>query len=434
MLRFRYLIILIVFITPLFSVSQGGSSLQISPKSDNDTVILSIQDAEQLFLDKNFELLAARYQISEADAAVIQAKLWANPTFNIEQGAYNPETKKWFDFSATGETALSLQQLFVLAGKRNKRISSEKINSQIAKYQFYDLMRVLRHELRVSFYGLYFLQQSISVYDRELLALKTLVDAYTAEYQKGNVSFNELARLQSLQFNLENEKIEVLKNVTENQSNLVLLIGDTTARQIKPLLDASQFDHINPSSLTYIQLLDSGLNHRYDIKISAAQIQSEQNNLSLQKAMRVPDITLGANYDKAGNYIQNYNSLSLSFDLPVLNQNQGNIKIAENKIEESKALKKQCELEVRNEINKAYVQLIETDRLYKSSLQQFDRSYDKLLDGINFAYQNHTISLLEFIDYYETYKNSKNGFYNLQNNRLDAIEDLNMASGTIVIK
>ena len=61
-------------------------------------------------------------------------------------------------------------------------------------------------------------------------------------------------------------------------------------------------------------------------------------------------------------------------------------------------------------------------------------NYDKLLDGISFAYQNHTISLLEFIDYYETYKNSKIGFFNLQNNRLEAMEDLNMASGTIVIK
>ena len=425
----RKIILLFLFIVcTLIYKSEAQSKLPA------ETVALSLQDAERLFLEKNFELLAARYQISEADAAVIQAKLWANPTFNIEQGAYSPVTKKWFDFSENGETALSLQQLFVLAGKRSKRINSEKINSQIAKYQFYDLMRVLRHELRVSFYGLYFLQQSISVYDRELEALKTLVDAYISEYQKGNVSFNELARLQSLQFNLENEKIELLKNVTENQSNLVLLMGDTTARQIKPVVDISKFDHMDPSSLTYNQLLDSGLTNRYDIKISAAQIQSEQTNLSLQKAMRIPDMTLGANYDKQGNYILNYNSLSLSFDLPVLNQNQGNIKIAENKIEESKVRKNECELEVRNEIKKAFEQLTETDRLYKASLQKFDSNYDKLIDGITVAYQNHTISLLEFIDYYETYKNSKNGFYNLQNNRLDAIEDLNMASGTIIIK
>jgi len=428
----RRKIILLFLVTFIIGIHSHSSQAQGKPKAD--TIILSLQDAERLFLEKNFELLAARYQISEADAAVIQAKLWNNPTFSFEQGVYNPVTKKWFDFSETGETALSLQQIFVLAGKRSKRISNEKINSQIAKYQFYDLMRVLRHELRVSFYGLYFLQQSISVYDRELDALQTLVNANITEYRKGNVSFNELARLQSLQFNLENEKIELQKNVSENQSNLILLMGDTIARKVKPVMNVSEFDHIDPSLLTYKQLMDSGQTYRYDLKISEAQIQSEKTNLSLQKAMRVPDLTLGANYDKAGNYVQNYNSLSLSFDLPVLNQNQGNIKIAENKIEESKVRKDESELEVRSEINKAFEQVIETDRLYKSSMQKFDNNYDKLLDGITVAYRNHTISLLEFIDYYETFKNSKNGFFNLQNNRLDAIEDLNMASGTIIFK
>ncbi len=99
-----------------------------------------------------------------------------------------------------------------------------------------------------------------------------------------------------------------------------------------------------------------------------------------------------------------------------------------------KTLKNQKELEVKNEITKAFNQLIETDKLYKSSLQKFNSNYDKLLDGITIAYQNHTISLLEFIDYYETYKNSKNEYYQLQNNRLDAMEELNMATGTTIVK
>jgi cobalt-zinc-cadmium efflux system outer membrane protein len=145
-------------------------------------------------------------------------------------------------------------------------------------------------------------------------------------------------------------------------------------------------------------------------------------------------MTLGARYDKAGSYVRNYNSLSIGFDLPLWNRNQGNIKIAENKIEETKTLKNQKELEVKNDIKKAFVQLLETDRLYKLSLQKFDSSYDNLFDGITSAYRNHTINLLEFIDYYETYKNSKNEYYHLQNNRLDAMEDLNMATGTIIIK
>src|SRR5664279_3881839 len=110
-------------------------TLESQNKFTPDTVVLSLQDAEKLFLENNFDLLASRDQVREADASVIQAKLWDNPSFSIEQGVYNQDTRKWFDFSPTGETALSLQQLITLAGKRNKRISIEKINSRIANFQ-----------------------------------------------------------------------------------------------------------------------------------------------------------------------------------------------------------------------------------------------------------------------------------------------------------
>ena len=180
--------------------------------------------------------------------------------------------------------------------------------------------------------------------------------------------------------------------------------------------------------------MDLGLTNRYDLQVMEMQIHLEQTNLALQKAMRIPDLTIGANYDREGSYIPNYNSISLSIDLPIWNRNQGNIRIAENKIEESKTFQSQKELEIKNDIIKSFIQLSETDKLYKSSLQKFDNNYDKLFDGIFIAYQNHTISLIEFIDYYEAYKNSKNEYYQLQINRLIAIEDLNMAIGTTKIE
>src|SRR5215470_18190649 len=120
-----------------------------------DTLHITLQDAEMQFLQHNFLLLASKYQVSTADAAIIQAKLYPNPNFAIEQGVYNQDTKKWFDLSSTGETALTLQQIIILAGKRNKQIDIAKINSQISLYQFYDLIRTLRYELRRSFYALH---------------------------------------------------------------------------------------------------------------------------------------------------------------------------------------------------------------------------------------------------------------------------------------
>jgi len=425
----RYCILLFIF---LFFKNIIPAHAQVSLNSD--TLVLSLSDAEKLFLERNFELLASKYQINEADAAIIQAKLWDNPNLNIEQSVFNPDTRKWFDVTASGETAVILQQLIYLAGKRNKRVGLEKVNASIARYQFYDLQRTLRYELRTTFFELYFLEKSISVYDRELSASAKLVVAYSQEYKNGNVSFNDLARLQALQFSLENERIELLKSVNEKQGNLSLLIGDTLLRPIKPLGEILAYERINSDSLRLQSLLDLGLVNRYDLQIAEAQVKHEQANLALEKAMRVPDLTFGARWDRQGSYVYNYNSLSVGFDLPVWNHNQGNIKIAENKIKESQILRNENSLGVQNDIKKAFEQFVAINHLYKTTFPKFDKKYFDLLDGIIAAYQNHTVSLLEFIDYIETYKNLQTEFYSLQNNRVNAVEDLNMATGIDLMK
>jgi len=399
-----------------------------------DTLRLSLSEAENLFLQKNFLLLAAKYQVSAADAAIIQARLYPNPNFTIDQGAYNPDTRKWFDLSNQGQTAVTLQQVIILAGKRNKQIDIAKINSTISAYQFYDLARTLRYELHSAFYSLYFLQEPAIVYNRAIESLNTLINVYTDQYNKGNIAFKELARLQALQFSLQNERLELVKQSAEKQSNLSLLTGDTLLRPIVPVADPQFLNAIDVSKLSYTGLVDSALLNRYDLRAARTSVQLSEANLALQKALRVPDLTLGANYDKAGSYVHNYNSLSVAIDLPFWNRNQGNIKAAQFQVESNKQVQSQAELQIRNEVSKAYRQLLETDKLYKNVSLRFTPDYEKLLDGIIKGYQNHTISLLEFIDYYETYKNSKLEFNRLQNNRLDALENLNLATGITIFK
>src|SRR5215471_12085248 len=399
-----------------------------------DTLRITLDEAEKQFLQYNFLLLAAKYQVSAADAAIIQAKLYPNPNFFIEQGAYNPETKKWFDLSSTGQTALALQQVIILAGKRSKQVDLAKINSQISVYQFYYLIRTLRYQLRSSFYTLHFLQEPVAIYDRKLESLRTLIDVYNVQYKKGNIALKELARLQALQFSLQNERLDLIKQINENRINLSLLIGDTLARPITPAVDEEYLSRIDVTKVNYPELVDSALINRFDLKAAQSQVQLSEANLRLQKALRVPDLTLGASYDKAGSYVQNYNALTAAIDLPFWNRNQGNIKAAQYQINANQQLQSQAELQVRSEINKAYQRLLESDRLFKGASIVFTGEYANLLDGFLKAYQNHTISLLEFIDYYEAYKDAKLQFNHLQNERMDAMENLNLSTGTNVLK
>ena len=50
-----------------------------------DSLRLSREQCEALFLEKNLLLIAEKLQISQAEAMVLQASLWPNPTFEVDE-------------------------------------------------------------------------------------------------------------------------------------------------------------------------------------------------------------------------------------------------------------------------------------------------------------------------------------------------------------
>ena len=122
-----------------------------------DTTHISIQKAEKQFLEKNLQLLAEKYNIDIARANVIQARLYNNPSVQISTALYNQDQKKFLDVSnSTGQYGIGVQQMIILAGKRNKQIKLAQIGTQQAENSFFDLMRTLRFTLRGDFYNVYF--------------------------------------------------------------------------------------------------------------------------------------------------------------------------------------------------------------------------------------------------------------------------------------
>ncbi|WP_315816688.1 TolC family protein [Paraflavitalea speifideaquila] len=78
---FRHcMVVVVVFLTGVASNAQ-------------DTLRITLQDAEQLFIQNNLVLLAAKYDVHIAQAQLIQAKLYNNPTLSVSGNLYNPNLK-----------------------------------------------------------------------------------------------------------------------------------------------------------------------------------------------------------------------------------------------------------------------------------------------------------------------------------------------------
>src|ERR1700760_762708 len=115
-----------------------------------DTVRLTLPEAEKMFLDSNFQLLAGRYNIDASKALIIQARLWPNPNFSIGHTLYSGTLRKFFPLGANDETTAGLSQLILLAGKRNKQVKLAQAGAQLSEYQFFDLLRTIKYVLRTN--------------------------------------------------------------------------------------------------------------------------------------------------------------------------------------------------------------------------------------------------------------------------------------------
>ncbi|WP_143306351.1 TolC family protein [Chitinophaga vietnamensis] len=418
-----------LFLVLFAAVFRLSATAQSVPGIQNDTLHLTLDSAENIFLRQNLLLLAQRYNIEAQKALIIQARLYANPNLNVAHGIYNQEAKTFFAFGDKGETSAQLSQLIYLAGKRNKQIKMAQANARLSEYQFYDLLRTLKYTLRSDFYNIYFLQQSAKTYNDEITSLETVVKAYDEQKGKGYISEKELVRIKAQLYSLRSEYQGLLEQINDQQSEMRLVL-QVKPVYIDPIVNEATIAALNPSQYPLPTLLDSAYNRRSDLMIAKANTDISKLNYNYQKALAVPDITLGLAYDQQGSYVKNFNSLGVGIDLPVFNRNQGNIKSAKAMIALNAATQKSTEATVEEQVYRGVQRAIAADKLYKGIDLSFSKDFQRLAHEVLINYQRRNISMLDFLDFYDSYKQNTLQLNSIQYNRINALEELNFVTGT----
>jgi len=397
-----------------------------------DTLRITLPEAEKQFTSKNLDLMAEKYNIDIARAQVMQARLYNNPNFQFAANAYNPNRKKWLDVSQTGEYYGGIQQLILLAGKRNKQIKMAETNTLLAENRFYDLLRTLRYTLHSDFFQGTYLQQAIAAYQVPIAELEKLTANYNELQSKGVITLKEVVRVKSLLYNLKTEQATLQNQFNDVEAELQLLLQNNHTWFV-PVSDIAVTQM--PSIRKYVlpTLIDSAYANRYDLQLAANTLTLNQQNYSLQRAMAVPDLTAGAQFDKRGNFVNNASFLTLAIDLPFFNRNQGNIKAAKIAIDQSNTSLTRQKLTVENEVQQAYSKALNTEKTLNAIDPNFQNDFDKLLKSITENFEKRNISLLEFTDFYDSYKQNVLQWNQLQNDRIQAIESLNFSIGKPIV-
>jgi cobalt-zinc-cadmium efflux system outer membrane protein len=390
-----------------------------------DTLNLTIKQAEDLFVKNNLQLIIQRYNIDNASAQIITARLFPNPDFSFANGIHATGVP-----NAYNEQSFSVSQLFTTAGKRNKSIQLAKISVDQARFQFFDLLRTLKYTLRNDFYTIYFQEQSAKVYNQEINSLAKTLTVFKEQYTKGNVAEKEVLRIQSQLYTLQAEYNNLQVGIDTVQSELKILTKVNPASVIEPVVNYDLDGKDIVSGMPYQRLLDSAYINRYDLRLAKVTVDYNNANLAVQKATAVPDISLSLNYDKLGSYGDNFISAGIGFSLPFFNRNQGGIKQARIAIDQSKIQLQNQQTQIESDLATNYKGALRLEKLYNSFDPHFKDDFNHLIQEVFKNYEKRNISLLEFLDFYDSYKTNTLQLNTLQLNRITSLEQLNFITGT----
>lgn len=405
--------------------------------SSSDTVRYTMEEAEKTFLEKNLALLAQHYDVEVNKALIQQAKLWDNPTLNTDQNVYS--NNKFFEHGTYpngtpyGQYYIQVQQLIKTAGKRGKQVRMAKTNAEISEWQFKDVMRNLRSQLHQDFYTVAQLQASKKLFADELAQIDRLLTGMNAEFKLGNIAKKDLLRVQALQISLLHDATDNDKQLDDTEAELKTMLQLGATSYIVPVIDNESIVPQMPD-VTIPQLMDLAKQNNTTYQLELLQVKYQQQNLAFQKSMAIPDLTLGPNFDKNSNYTPNYVGLGISLPIPALNRNQGNIKSARWQVKEEETNLQQAELELQNSVISAYNKLRFTFDLSSKQHQSFYKDYSELYNNILKSFKDRQISMVEFIDYFDAYKDARQKQLQQILNVQLAKDELNTKVGTDVVK
>ncbi len=402
----------------------------INAQTTVDTVRMRLPEAEKIFIDSNLQLLAQKYNVDAQKALIIQARLWPNPNLGVSHGLYSGTLKQFFPTGANDETTATLSQLILLAGKRNKQIKLAEANVTLSEYQFFDLLRTLKYTLRTDFFNIYYLQQSAKVYDTEIKALQQIVDAFAQQEGKGYISEKEVVRIKAQLYSFQSEYNDLINQINDVQSELKLILQLKPNKYIAPDIDATNISNLDPNKYSLNTLVDSAYKNRTDLQIARTNTTINKLNYNYQKALAVPDLTLSLGYDEQGSFLANFLGIGASIDLPLFNRNQGNIKSAKAMIEFSNINEKSTMATVEENVNRSLQKAFTQNKMAQSIDNKFATDFERLMHEMLINYQKRNISILEFLDFYDSYKQNILQINSIQFNRVSAFEDINYYTGT----
>ncbi|MGV0977609.1 TolC family protein [Empedobacter falsenii] len=392
---------------------------------------ITLDNLEAAFLQKNYALIANKFNVDRIDAEIIQEKLWQNPTLSISEvnlwKTYNVEEQPYLfgKYGKNQQISVELEQLIETAGKRKKRVAIKELEKNSALFEYEELLRELKKELRQTYFSLARIQSEKKELQNSVDLFEQMMTQYQRQADLKNVPKADFYRLQTELIGLQKDQIELENQEIEYINKLRLLTqnSDLNVNEI----DFSRFNSHSKSIPFNAKQLAKEQN--IALKKQENEINLAEKQLILEKAQRTPDLAFQVNYDRGGNIMRDFVGVGVSIDLPIFNTNKGNIKASEIVLNQQQITKNALHSELDISIDRLQNQISQLDKALIQWKKLNNQEQLTMIDNYKKHLQNKQITLLEFIDFTQAYRESQKAYLDLLENYQNTFEELNYIVG-----
>jgi len=427
----------------LFAVTVSGIQAQEKPPAslDQSNVVIKVQsqpqtqapnskrtislaEAVEIFLRQNLQLVAARYDIETADAEKLTARLRPNPQLTV--GLSDLPVNLSGPLIKEQTYTYGISRSIELGGKRNKRIDLAQANSDLARGQFQMVVWQLTNDVKRKFYTVVLNQSLLNLARENQSTFAEIVKHTTELVNAGEISGLDLERVEVEKLKFDTDLANSERDYEVALRDLRFVLGGDY--RVMDIAVAGTIDY-EPYQFSFVDLRDKALAERPDLKAAQLSERAADANIRLQKAQRIPDLTLGGGVEQVPSGTSSY-TFGVGIDLPVSNRNQGERAKA---LIEKKQAQNQTQLitnQVLSDVDKAMVAFEMQRRrvdLYRTGVITKVNDIQKLTEVALRAGESSTLELLDAI---RTRRDTLAGFYQTLFDYQMALLDLELATAT----
>lgn len=416
-------------------------SLVLSPlfAAEPSATPITEDDALALFYDRNLDLIAARYNIENAQALEIVAAAIPNPTIGVQamgltgKAGYNSSAlgcKQTPGYQCGPGQTYSFSQLIETAGKRGLRMEGSAMGALAAESDFRDAVRIFSNMVRDAYYGLLLAQQNRRL-ARELADhYKEVVDSNRLRLQVGDIAEADFLRIDMEALKAQSDLDSAEAAVEQAQADLAVALNwpdnslQFEAKEQWPAIkDIGQ-------GLSREALIDKALSLRPDLEGDKQRAEQADKELALARRLNYPDVTLTGGYTHdPGNTNLNSAFIGVSVPVPLFNQHQGEMGQAAVNHNKMRLAAEATALAIRNDVVGSLAAWKSADKVVQRFESELLGHARKVRDSSEFAYRKGAIGVLEFIDAQRSYKAVMRDYHAAAINRVNAYYDLAKSVG-----